>query len=53
MTGGPYSLTSGFAPPEVLENAECAEAAGEGPFYFIREQYLGQITDVVVHGPIS
>lgn len=53
MPGGPYSLTSGFAPAHVLESAECINPAGEGSAYFIHGEHLDEITNVVVHGVIS
>jgi hypothetical protein len=53
MPGGPYSLTSGFAPPHVVAGADCINPAGEGMAYYVREELLDEITDVVVHGVIT
>ena len=48
--GGPYCTTSGCIPSNVLSQIEAIPIAGEGPAYFIPEEFLSLIDDIVIHG---
>jgi hypothetical protein len=37
----------------VVAGADCINPAGEGMAYYVREELLDEITDVVVHGVIT
>jgi hypothetical protein len=48
--GGPYTLTSGVVAQSVLDAAEEVNAAGEGLAFFLRNEQLPFITNVMIHG---
>lgn len=48
--GGPYCVPSGCIPANVLRRIESVPMDGLGPAYFIPEEYLPLIDDIVIHG---
>ena len=52
MSGGPYSLTSGFASKEVLESSDCINPMTEGKAYAVPNELLPMISDVRLYGLI-
>jgi RHS repeat-associated protein/uncharacterized repeat protein (TIGR01451 family) len=49
--GGPYTITSGTIPEEVLARGIPITNTGEGPGYFLQEELLQYINNVTMHGP--
>jgi RHS repeat-associated protein len=48
--GGPYCVASGCIPANVLRQIEAVPMDGLGPAYFIPEEYLPLIDDILIHG---
>lgn len=48
--GGPYCVTSGCIPANVLRQVDRISPAGEGAAYYIPEGLLPYIDDIVIHG---
>lgn len=48
--GGPYCTASGCIPANVLRQIEAVPMDGLGPAYFIPEEYLPLIDDILIHG---
>lgn len=48
--GGPYCVASGCIPASVLDEIEAVPMDGLGPAYFIPEELLPLIDDIIIHG---
>lgn len=48
--GGPCCVASGCIPANVLRQIEAVPMDGLGPAYFIPEEYLPLIDDILIHG---
>lgn len=48
--GGPYCVTSGCIPSNVLSRIQAVPMDGLGPAYFIPEEYVPLIDDIMIHG---
>lgn len=51
-TAGNYSLTSGWVGSELLDQFVPIYNSGEGAGYFVPEEFLPQLTNVQIHGPV-